>query len=181
VPHVLVLNASYEPLCVVPQRRAVVLILNDKAVPLEHSGTVLHSSTWGINAPSVVKLTRYVRIPNRRGVPLTRRAIFARDGSRCVYCGAPATSIDHVIPRSRGGAHSWDNVVSACRRCNHVKADHAVADLGWRMRRKPAQPVGAAWRILSSGRHDPSWMPYLSGYGGGADTVDPDELVAMLA
>ena len=171
MPHSLVLNASYEPLCVVPQRRAVILILNNKAVTLEESGSRLHAASIDLPAPSVVKLTRYVRIPTRRGVPLTRRAIFARDGGRCVYCDAPATSVDHVIPRSRGGQHAWENVVSSCRRCNHVKADRPLPDLGWRMKRQPVQPRGSAWRILSSGRTDPNWYPYLRGYG-----ADPDLL-----
>lgn len=168
MPHALLLNASYEPLCVVSQRRAVVLILSDKAVTLEGSGDLLHAATWSMPAPSVIRLTRYIKVPNRRAVPLTRRAIFARDGGRCVYCDAPATSIDHVIPRSRGGQHAWDNVVSACRRCNHVKADRPFSDLGWRMRRTPVQPAGSAWRILSSGRQDPRWSPYLEAYGGDA-------------
>ncbi|WP_084317178.1 HNH endonuclease [Actinospica robiniae] len=170
MPHTLVLNASYEPLCVVPQRRAVVLVLNRKAVTLEGTGASLHAAGargvgWELPAPSVVKLTRYVRVPLRRGVPLTRRAIFARDGGRCVYCDAPATSVDHVIPRSRGGQHAWDNVVSSCRRCNHVKADRPLPELGWRMKRTPVQPNGSAWRILSSGRTDQRWLPYLRGYG----------------
>jgi len=176
VPHTLVLNASYEPLCVVPQRRAVVLVLNHKAITLEGTGLSLHAAGshgvgWELPAPAVVKLTRYVRVPLRRGVPLTRRAIFARDSGRCVYCDAPATSIDHVVPRSRGGRHAWDNVVSSCRRCNHVKADRPLPELGWRMKRQPVQPTGSAWRILSSGRTDPRWMPYLKGYG-----ADPDQL-----
>jgi 5-methylcytosine-specific restriction endonuclease McrA len=171
VPHSLVLNASYEPLCVVPQRRAVVLVLNQKAVTLEESGAALHAAAFELPAPSVVKLTRYVRVPARRGVPLTRRAIFARDFGRCVYCDAPATSIDHVVPRSRGGRHAWDNVVSSCRRCNHVKADRPLMELGWRMKRQPVQPSGSAWRILSSGRTDPRWMPYLKGYGADVDLL----------
>jgi len=176
LPHSLVLNASYEPLCVVPQRRAVVLILNHKAVTLEGTGMSLHAAGvrgvgWELPAPSVIKLTRYVRVPLRRGVPLTRRAIFARDGGRCVYCDAPATSVDHVIPRSRGGQHAWENVVSSCRRCNHVKADRPLGDLGWRMKRPPAQPNGSAWRILSSGRTDQRWMPYLRGYGADVDLL----------
>ena len=169
MPHSLVLNASYEPLCVVPQRRAVVLVLNQKAITLEESGAPLHAAAFELPAPSVVKLTRYVRVPVRRGVPLTRRAIFARDAGRCVYCDAPATSIDHVIPRSRGGRHAWDNVVSSCRRCNHVKADRPLIELGWRMKRQPVQPSGSAWRILSSGRTDARWMPYLKGYGADMD------------
>jgi 5-methylcytosine-specific restriction endonuclease McrA len=89
-----------------------------------------------------------------------------RDGGRCVYCGGTATSIDHVVPRSRGGRHEWGNVVSACRRCNHVKADRTVADLGWRLH-PPEEPTGTAWRILGTGRSDPRWVPYLEAYGGG--------------
>ena len=171
MPHSLVLNASFEPLCVVPQRRAVVLVLNQKAVTIEATGAPLHAALFDLPAPSVVKLTRYVRVPMRRSVPLTRRAIFARDGGRCVYCDAPATSVDHVVPRSRGGRHAWDNVVSSCRRCNHVKADRPLVELGWRMKRQPVQPTGSAWRILSSGRTDPRWMPYLKGYGADAEQL----------
>ena len=105
--------------------------------------------------PAVVRLIRYVKVPYHGHIPLTRRAVFARDGGRCVYCDAPATSLDHVVPRSRGGQHTWENVVSACRRCNHLKADRSVADLGWRMRQQPFRPTGPAWRILGSGRTDP--------------------------
>lgn len=186
MPHSLVLNASFEPLCVVPQRRAVVLVLNQKAVTIEASGSPLHAAAFDLPAPSVVKLTRYVRVPMRRSVPLTRRAIFARDGGRCVYCDAPATSVDHVVPRSRGGRHAWDNVVSSCRRCNHVKADRPLVELGWRMKRQPVQPTGSAWRILSSGRTDPRWMPYLKGYGADADQLPfepfgPDGIVVSEA
>ena len=111
--HALVLNATYEPLCVVPARRALLLVLMRKAVSVEESEVVLHSATLQVRAPAVVRLTRYVRIPYRGPVPLTRRAVFARDGGRCVYCGVAATSIDHVVPRSRGGRHEWSNVVSA--------------------------------------------------------------------
>lgn len=163
--HALVLNATYEPLCVVPARRALLLVLMHKAVAVEDSDTLLHSATLTLCAPSVVRLTTYVRIPFRGPVPLTRRAVFVRDGGRCVYCGRIATSIDHVVPRSRGGGHEWGNVVSACRRCNHVKADRAVAELGWRLR-PPQEPAGAAWRILGTGRSDPRWAPYLDAYGG---------------
>lgn len=114
MPHVLVLNASYEPLGVVPLRRALVLVLESKAVCLEESGAFLHSESRTVPAPSVVRLKRFVKVPYRGPVPLTRRALFARDGGRCVYCGGVATSVDHVIPRSRGGLHVWDNVVASC-------------------------------------------------------------------
>lgn len=138
MPHVLVLNASYEPLGVVPLRRALVLVLENKAICLEESGAFMHSATRAVPAPSVVRLKRFVRVPYRGPVPLTRRALFARDGGRCMYCGAAATSVDHVIPRSRGGQHAWDNVVAACRRCNHVKADRHLPELGWRLHQQPA-------------------------------------------
>ena len=157
----LVLNATYEPLCVVPSRRAVVLLLTAKAVSVEEGDGVLHSARTDVTVPSVVRLTKFVRVPYRATVPLTRKAVFARDGGRCVYCGATATSLDHVIPKSRGGSHAWDNVVSACGRCNHIKADRGIAELGWRLRRQPVAPTGAAWRVVGSRRVDPRWRQYL--------------------
>ncbi|MCZ3385673.1 MAG: HNH endonuclease [Actinomycetia bacterium] len=163
----LVLNATYEPLCVVADRRALVLVLLEKAHAVEHTDQLMHSERRSEPLPSVVRLMRYVRVPRRAAVPLTRRAVFARDGGQCVYCDSPATSLDHVVPRSRGGLHVWENVVSACRRCNHVKADRSVSDLGWRMRHAPFQPMGPAWRILGAGRADPAWVPYLVDHAGG--------------
>ena len=157
----LVLNASYEPLCIVSGRRAVVLLLTAKAVAVADGDDVLHSERADVNVPVVVRLTRFVRVPYRGTVPLTRKAVFARDGGRCVYCNAAATSLDHVVPKSRGGPHTWDNVVSACSRCNHLKADRGIGELGWRLRHVPAAPTGAAWRIVGAKRLDPRWRPYL--------------------
>lgn len=161
----LVLNATYEPLGVVSDRRALILVLNNRAITVQESERVLKHPGGEVVLPAVIRLTKYIRVPYRHAVPLTRRAIFARDGGRCVYCDAPATSIDHVMPRSRGGSHAWENVVSACHRCNHVKADRMLKDLGWRLRNKPIEPAGAAWRILGSGRADPMWVQYLEPYG----------------
>ena len=158
----LVLNATYEPLCVVPVRRAVILLLAEKAVAVEHGDGALHSATRSIPVPIVVRLTHFVRVPYRAQVPLTRRAVFARDGGHCVYCGSAATSIDHVVPRSRGGEHSWENVVAACARCNHRKADRFVSELGWRLRVSPRAPSGTAWRVLGHRSADPRWAPYLA-------------------
>jgi 5-methylcytosine-specific restriction endonuclease McrA len=120
----------------------------------------------------VVRLVRYVRVPFRATVPLTRKAVFARDGGRCVYCSAAATSLDHLVPRSRGGTHTWDNVVSACGRCNHVKADRGIAELGWRLVRQPAVPTGAAWRVVGARRVDPRWRPYLGEAASVLDVLD---------
>ena len=111
--------------------------------------------------PVVVRLTRYVRVPYPAQVPLSRRAVFTRDGQTCVYCGGSATSIDHVVPRSRGGTHTWDNVVAACRRCNHTKADRSLAELGWKLPHPPHTPSGAAWRLLGHRTVDPRWREWL--------------------
>ncbi|HEY2173952.1 MAG TPA: HNH endonuclease [Mycobacteriales bacterium] len=157
----LLLNATYEPLCVVSSRRAVVLVLTAKAVLVEDGDGVMHSVRQAVPLPAVVRLTRFVRVPYRATVPLTRKAVFARDGGRCAYCDAPATSLDHVVPKSRGGSHSWENVVASCRRCNHTKGDRAIAELGWRLRTTPRAPTGSAWRVLGARTPDPRWQAYL--------------------
>ena len=161
----LVLNATYEPLGVVSERRALILVLNSRATIVQESENVLHYAGGDLTLPSVIKLVKFVRIPYRHSVPLSRRALFARDGGRCVYCSAPAASIDHVLPRSRGGAHAWENVVSACHKCNHLKADKTLKELGWKLRHIPREPVGAAWRILGTGRPDSRWAQYLAPFG----------------
>jgi 5-methylcytosine-specific restriction endonuclease McrA len=157
----LLLNATYEPLCVVSSRRAIVLVLADKAVPVDASAEVVHAERVSLAVPVVVRLTRYVRVPYPAQVPLSRRAVFTRDGQTCVYCGSSATSIDHVVPRSRGGTHTWDNVVAACRRCNHTKADRSLAELGWQLPHPPRTPSGAAWRLLGARTVDPRWREWL--------------------
>ncbi|HVE64249.1 MAG TPA: HNH endonuclease [Mycobacteriales bacterium] len=161
MPEALVLNATFEPIGVVSQRRAVVLVLSEKAVCVERGEGTLHSERATIDVPAVVRLTRFVRVPYRAWVPLTRRGVLVRDGGRCVYCNAIATSLDHVMPRSRGGEHSWDNVVACCARCNRQKAARTLAELGWHLRRPPACPKGLAWVVLGARRMDPVWTPYL--------------------
>ena len=157
----LLLNATYEPLCVVSSRRAIVLVLAEKAEPVDSAADVVHAALISLPVPVVVRLTRYVRVPYPSSVPLSRRAVFTRDGQTCVYCGGSATSIDHVVPRSRGGTHTWDNVVAACRRCNHTKADRSLAEMGWALPHPPRTPSGAAWRLLGTRTVDPRWREWL--------------------
>jgi 5-methylcytosine-specific restriction endonuclease McrA len=157
----LLLNATYEPLCVVSTRRAIVLVLAAKAEPVDSAADVVHAEMISLAVPVVARLTRYVRVPYPAQVPLSRRAVFTRDGQTCVYCGSSATSIDHVVPRSRGGTHTWDNVVAACRRCNHTKADRSLAELGWVLPHPPRTPSGAAWRLLGARTVDPRWREWL--------------------
>src|SRR5829696_5730823 len=121
---VLLLNATFEPLAVVTAKRAVVLMITGKAECVEVTiGGAFHSERLTVPAPSVMRLSRYVRVPYRRSVPMTRAGVLRRDARRCAYCGKRADTIDHVVPRSRGGPHSWDNCVAACRACNSRKAD----------------------------------------------------------
>jgi 5-methylcytosine-specific restriction endonuclease McrA len=157
----LVLNATYEPLCVVTLRRAVVLVLAEKAVVVECGGDVMRSARTTIQVPSVVKLSHYVRVPYRREVPMTRRAVLDRDRHRCGYCGSRADTIDHVRPRSRGGQHVWTNVVAACARCNHRKGDRLLAELGWRLAVLPAQPPATVAVVMGWAKREPSWQRYL--------------------
>lgn len=159
---VLVLNASYEPLSVVSARRAVVLVLREKAIVVAGKDEVWASERAEFEIPSVVRLTRYVKVPYRRSAPVSRRAVFGRDGNRCQYCGGPAESIDHVLPKSKGGDHSWENVVACCRSCNIRKADRTPKEAGFRLASRPGPPRRFAWIYASSGyQMDPAWHPYL--------------------
>jgi 5-methylcytosine-specific restriction endonuclease McrA len=155
------LNASFEPLCVVSARRAVVLVLKEKAEILERNGAEFRSERASIPAPSVIRLVHFVRVPFRTRVPLSRRAVFARDGHRCQYCNGGAENIDHVVPRSRGGPHAWENVVASCRACNARKEDRFLHEAGLRLRRTPQAPAAALWLIASVGSLDPLWEQYL--------------------
>jgi len=157
----LVLNATFEPLCVVSDRRAVVLVLGQTAEMLHASEALMHSAHLVMAVPSVVRLRRFVRVPYRWSTPLNRRSIFARDGHRCQYCNAPAESIDHVVPRSRGGPHAWDNVVAACRPCNVRKRDRMLDETSMRLHRPPSEPRGTSWLTFAVGAVPETWTPYL--------------------
>jgi 5-methylcytosine-specific restriction endonuclease McrA len=155
----LVLNATDIPLAVVPARRAVVLVLREKAEVVLTNGMVFHSERIVLEAPSIVRLRRFVHVPFRAHAPLTRRAVFARDGWTCQYCGGNAENLDHVVPRSRGGLHVWENVVAACRRCNAKKMDRTPQEAGYRLHRQPFAPRDGFH--LTLGRPEPGWEAFL--------------------
>jgi 5-methylcytosine-specific restriction endonuclease McrA len=159
----LVLNAGYEPLAIVSFKRALVLVMNDKATVVER---VDDDPVWGARGsydrPAVILLTRYVRVPGARRVPVTRRGVLRRDAHRCAYCSKSASTIDHVLPRSRGGADSWENLVACCLRCNNVKGDRTPQEMGWELRWIPQPPRGAQWTVRGTERADPVWEPYLA-------------------
>ena len=159
----LVLNAGYEPLAVVSYRRAIVLVMTGKAMTLSHEA---EHPVFGISGlwerPNVVILTRYVKVPMTKGVPLTRRGVLRRDNHRCAYCGKVANTIDHVQPKSRGGADAWDNLVAACVRCNNEKADKTPREMGWSLKVQPKQPHGTSWLVRGIDREVPAWNDYLA-------------------
>ena len=167
----LVLNASFEPLCVVSGRRAVVLVLDEKAEVVHASGAQVHSERLCLDVPSVIRLRTYVKVPYRRRAALNRRSVFARDHHRCQYCGAKAESIDHVVPRSRGGGHEWENVVAACRPCNASKRDRLLAETSMVLRRPPTAPEHLTWVVVAVGQVPAHWQPYLG--TGAVDRPEP--------
>jgi 5-methylcytosine-specific restriction endonuclease McrA len=160
---VLLLNATFEPLAVVTAKRAVVLMLTGKAECVEAAlEGAFHSENLTIETPSVMRLSRYVRVPYRRPVPMTRAGVLRRDGRRCAYCPRRADTIDHVVPRSRGGPHSWENCVAACRTCNSRKADRLLEELGWTLRVTPVAPHRAPGGIMVLAVEPlPAWEPWL--------------------
>jgi 5-methylcytosine-specific restriction endonuclease McrA len=158
----LVLNATYEPLSIVSARRAVCLVIDDKADLVEHDEVhEIRSVSLSLPLPLVVRLRYVVKVPHHRRASLSRRAVFARDGHRCQYCGDPADSIDHVVPRSRGGLHVWDNVTAACRSCNLRKRDRTPDEAGMPLRTTPRTPRELTWVSLAVTRVPDAWKPYL--------------------
>lgn len=160
----LVLNAGYEPLAVVSFKRAIVLVMNEKATivtaDLEHPVLGSGGASW--DRPSVIILRNYVRIPSGRHVPVSRRGVLRRDGQRCAYCSGAATTIDHVLPRSRGGKDTWENLVACCLRCNNLKGDRTPAEMRWELRLTPQPPHGTSWLVRGIERTVPGWEEFLS-------------------
>ena len=162
-PRVLLLNAGYEALTALTARRAVVMLLCGKA-DVVHDNPELHvmrSETQEVRVPSVIRLREYVHIPYRAKVPMTRAALMHRDGNRCGYCGVRATTIDHVVPRAKGGRHEWENVVAACRDCNVRKRDRLLHETSMTLLSTPMPPRGFSWISVVVGTVPDDWQEYL--------------------
>ena len=159
---VLVLNASYEPLNVCTLRRAHVLVFKGKAEVIEHSDRSLRSATTSYLWPVVIRLLSYVRVPRIVQRKISRRALFARDGWRCQYCGnSGRLTLDHVVPRSRGGESVWENVVASCAPCNLKKGDQLPEEARMHPQVHPRQPTPTLFITLGSPSIPESWVPYL--------------------
>jgi 5-methylcytosine-specific restriction endonuclease McrA len=161
---VLILNASYEPLHVCSVKRAVALLMHEVADRVEDTDKVLRSPSQAFPVPSVIRLRRFVKRPHRYRLAFNRKNVFRRDDHSCQYCGVRSTelTLDHVLPRSRGGATTWENVVACCRRCNAKKRDRTPEEANMSLRRKPTAPrfvFSSAYGILPT--IDPIWEKYL--------------------
>ena len=163
---VLVLNASYEPLNITTWRRATILMLKGKAESLEFDSSKMLRPD--IKLPTVIRLRQFVKVPFRE-LPLTRKNILHRDNNACQYCGykGDKLSIDHVIPRSRGGPDSWDNVVTACFPCNVMKGNRTPKEAQMLLDKVPRRPLSnlsfQANRHINNGRHN-QWKKYVIGW-----------------
>jgi 5-methylcytosine-specific restriction endonuclease McrA len=162
---VLVLNASYEPINVCTVRRAAVLVLKDRAEILEHADQLMHAESLSLLRPAVIRLRTYVRIPrDAHSRRITRRAVFARDLWTCQYCGTVRSTltVDHVIPRSKGGHSSRDNIVASCAPCNRRKGDRLPTQIDMHPRRKPAPPHPTIFVRVATPRIPSAWEQYLA-------------------
>lgn len=162
--NVLVLNQNYEPLNVCRMARAVSLLLNAKAEIVVNNRGYIHTPTMKIPRPAVIRLAHQVRRPRLR-VALTRRAVFRRDHFTCQYCGVQSNhlTIDHIIPRHRGGAHTWENVVSACPACNRKKGGKTLDEARMILRRKPREPSPTPRALFGHYLADNrDWEPFLA-------------------
>ena len=162
---VLVLNQNYEPLNVCSWRRAVALLCLGKAIALEHEGEVLRAPSQELVLPTVVRLA----YPIRRPLPelkLSRRAVLARDRHTCQYCGHTSRdlTIDHVVPRGKGGGATWDNLVACCAKCNNLKADKTPREANMRLVSKPRRPrfiPYLSFATFTAAAKNPNWRDYL--------------------
>lgn len=163
---VLVLNASYEPINVCAARRAIILVLKGVAMMEEADGNCLHAARIAMRVPSVIRLLEYRRIPHQTRA-LSRKNILLRDRNTCQYCGkilaAGELTLDHVNPRSRGGASTWENLVACCHNCNRKKGSMLPHEAGMKLMREPrAFNLHTSRHIMRlMGRSDSKWRKYL--------------------
>lgn len=163
---VLILNANFEPIHICDLRRAMGLLLSDKAALVVNGRGEVHTVSRIYPRPSVIRLQKMVSHPRLR-IKLTRREIMRRDNYTCQYCGKHTMdlTIDHVVPRHRGGPHTWNNVVAACPACNHRKGGRILEDVGMKLLRLPKEPPRTAtYRFGRNLREYSEWEPFLEGW-----------------
>ncbi|MGE5480430.1 MAG: HNH endonuclease [Chloroflexota bacterium] len=159
----LVLNQSYEPISVCSPRKAFILILLMKAeLVAERRGQSIRSVSQSFPLPSIIRLTAFSKVPKRK-IELSRKNIIKRDDFRCQYCGkkSPQLTVDHIIPKSRGGIDSWENLVAACIKCNNKKGSRTLEEAGLKLLSKPKAPHYIMFLKQCIGNAEESWKPFL--------------------
>lgn len=157
------LNQSYEPISICSARKAIVLVLLSKAdIVIERANRKIHSVNNSFPFPSVIKLMTYIKIPFKE-VELTRKNIIKRDANKCQYCGKKSIelTIDHIIPKSRGGSDSWENLITACVRCNNRKGNQTPDEAGIRLLSRPRKPNHIIFLKQNIANLEESWRPFL--------------------
>lgn len=159
---VLLLNQDYSPLMICSVQRAFLLMFLGKAELLsEAANSFIHTVSKTYPMPAVIRLNRYINLPYR-GVVLTRNNVFKRDNFTCQYCGTSKDlTLDHVVPKAKGGKSTWHNLVTACKKCNARKGDFAPEQVGMSIRRKPYKPSYVMFLRDFSGLVCEEWIPYL--------------------
>lgn len=162
---VLVLNATYEPVSIISVKRAIVLLLKEKAELIEAAEAYLRAESFSMPRPLVIRLVYYVKIPRRMSLPVTRRTVLARDHYTCQYCGEmpphQLLTLDHVVPRSCGGKTTWENVVAACQKCNGRKGNRTPIEANMRLIVEPARPRYLAVAALANMEARLAWNKYM--------------------
>ncbi len=159
---VLILNQNYEPMSVIAAKKAVVLLYLGKVEIIEHHSEYIHSVSRALPYPSIVRLMSFINVPRKR-VVLSRKNILKRDNHRCQYCGSSQRllTVDHVMPKNRGGEESWENLVCACVQCNNRKGNHTPEEAGLHLMRRPQKPNHLFYIQHFVGMVDDRWKPYL--------------------
>jgi 5-methylcytosine-specific restriction endonuclease McrA len=159
---VLLLNGNYEPLSICSVQKAIVLLVMEKAELVSAvKDRVVRSARSSMDYPSVIRLSSYIHIPFKK-VILSRKNILRRDGHQCQYCGVrTGLTVDHIIPKSRGGEDSWENLTTACLRCNNRKGDRTPEEANLKVKRKPVRPNHVVFLRQYLGKIDKDWEPYL--------------------
>ena len=158
---VLLLNNSYEPISIITAKKAVIMYFLDKVDVVKKSKIVINSIYLKFNIPEVIKLKNYIYIKHSK-ISLTRKNILKRDNNTCQYCGKNKSeiTIDHILPKDKGGNDSWNNLVVACKRCNMIKGNYLLKDIDMQLIRKPFEPTKIIY-LQNVGKNNKSWHPYL--------------------
>ena len=160
---VLLLNQSFEPLMIIGAKRAILLIFSEKVETIENYRELIHSAYLSMKLPSVIRLKHYARI-QKKNIVLTRKNILKRDNYTCQYCNTHShqrMTIDHIVPRNKGGRDTWENLVTACMGCNTKKGNHLLHEIEMKLVLNPKKPTIISQFQKHVKQYQDMWRPYL--------------------